>query len=245
MYQSANDLKVFYNSGSGALVARILNEEIQKIWPDLGGKRVLGCGYTTPYLEHLEQDSQFCCSMMLSGQGATHWPEDDKNKTCLSEDWRIPFETNFFDHVLLVHALEHSMHAPMFMKEVWRVLKSHGTALIIVTNRHGRWAKADQTPFGQGTPYSAAQVRKLLHHSSFLVEKNKGALYALPYKNRILARTEKLFETCAPHIVPPFGGVLVFEARKLLYVGVTPDSVKKKFRGREGAFLPSPAYSVD
>jgi SAM-dependent methyltransferase len=259
MQQSVNDLGVFYASGSGQMVSRILNHEIDTIWPDLSGKKVLSCGYTLPYLDEINHQSQLCIPAMFARQGATHWPvrhaikKDNqdkkpsflKNRVCLCEDWCLPFESNFFDHVLLLHALEHSVHASLFMKEVWRVLKSQGTALIIVSNRLGYWAKCDWTPFGQGTPYTSGQVRYLLHDSMFTIEKNKTALYALPTQKSLFLRTEKLFETCAPYILSPFAGVHVFEARKQLYVGVTPEAHKSRRIKKEGKFVPKPAYSLE
>ncbi len=245
MQHSVNDLKTFYNSSVGGRVARVLNAEIHKIWNDFAGKRVLGCGYTSPYLQRINEESQFCCSIMFAGQGASYWPDEGKNRTTLSADWCLPFETNFFDHVLMVHALEYTTFSTSFMREVWRVLKGQGTALIIVPNRLGYWAQADWTPFGQGTPYTAGQLRKLLHEGLFLPELSKGALYALPFKSNFFSKTERLFETCGPYIIPPFGGVHVFEATKQLYVGVTPQG-RKGLAGRgEASLVTKPAFSLE
>src|SRR5438067_993366 len=47
------DLRDFYRSGLGQVARRMIRRAIQRVWPDLHGMRLLGIGYTTPFLTAL------------------------------------------------------------------------------------------------------------------------------------------------------------------------------------------------
>ncbi len=83
MYRSVYDLKAFYNSRVGRMVRRVLQSRIREFWPDVHGLRVVGGGYSTPYLRGFIEDSERVISMMPAGQGAHAWPqgsgEDGRN----------------------------------------------------------------------------------------------------------------------------------------------------------------------
>ena len=156
MYRSAYDLKSFYNTKVGRMVRRVLQERIREFWPDTNNMRVLGCGYATPYLRLFMEKSERVLAAMPAGQGAHHWPYnhpgDDHNLVCLAEEAELPFETSSIDRVILIHSVEFAEHLQQNLAEIWRVLKSNGRLLVIVPNRSGFWARADWSPFGQGTP---------------------------------------------------------------------------------------------
>jgi SAM-dependent methyltransferase len=221
MYPSAYDLKNFYNTLGGRIVRKVLRERILEFWPDQQVKdlRVLGLGYTTPYLRPYMPYAERIVGVMPPGQGAHHWPPDGKNLVCLGSEVDLPLETNSVDRILMVHALEFSgFYQPLF-EELWRVLKSNGRLLMIVPNRMGLWARADWSPFGQGTPFSARQVEDFLRDNLFTHERTEKALFVPPFRRDLFLRSASYLEKTGRLLLPALGGVHIVEASKQLYAG--------------------------
>lgn len=243
MYRSVYDLKAFYAGKVGRVVRRILRQHIEAVWPDVKGLRILGCGYATPYLRSFLPDAERVVSVMSASQGAHAWPynsvPEEKNLVCLAEEAELPFETNSIDRVLLIHDLEYSEFLKANLQEIWRVLKSNGRLLVIVPNRSGLWARADWSPFGQGTPYSAAQIHGYLRDNQFVHEHTGRALFMLPVKFSLVLKFAGLFEQIGVNYLPFAAGVHIVEAGKQLYARAdTGAGTRVKVRGR--GFVPSP-----
>lgn len=221
MYPSAYDLKGFYNTLSGRIVRKVLRERILEFWPEdqVRDLRVIGMGYAIPYLRPYLPQAERVISLMPPGQGAHHWPPDGRNHVCLASDGDLPLETNSVDRLMMVHALEFSgFHQPLF-EEIWRVLKSNGRLLIIVPNRMGLWARADWSPFGQGTPFSASQVEDFLRDNLFTHERTEKALFVPPFRRELFLRGAAYLESVGRVLLPALGGVHIVEASKQLYAG--------------------------
>ena len=242
MYRSVYDLKAFYNSKIGRVVRRILQERIRDIWPDLHGMRLIGGGYAVPYLRVFTEEAERIIGVMPAGQGAHSWlsegPHQGRNLVCLSEEGELPIENNSVDRVLLVHSLEFSEFLQPSLQEVWRVLKSNGRLMVIVPNRTGLWARADWSPFGQGTPYSASQLHYYLHDNLFVHERTEEALFMPPLKYAPVLKSAGLFERFGRYI-PFVAGVHIVEASKQLYARADKGSGSRvTVRGRD--FIPRP-----
>lgn len=234
MYRSIYDLRDFYNSMHGQIVQRILRRHIARWWPSVHGMRVLGVGYAVPYLDLFLTESERCIAVMPAGQGAHHWPEDGLNLTVLSEESELPIETNSIDRVILIHSLENAELLRANLQEIWRVLKGNGRVLVVVPNRVGFWARADWSPFGQGTPYSLSQLRWFMRDNLFSYERSQQVLYMLPFRWRWMMRFSHTLEKIGPYLFPAFCGVHMVEASKQLYAGVDASSggAKVTVRGR-------------
>ena len=139
----------------------------------------------------------------------------------------------------MIHAVEYSERLQPNLQEIWRVLKSNGRLLVIVPNRNGLWARADWSPFGQGTPYSASQIIHYLHDNLFTHEHTEGALYMLPSKSNTLLKSAGLFERIGQSILPFGAGVHIVEATKQTYARSGPDSGSKVGVGTRD-FIPRP-----
>ncbi len=243
MYRSVYDLKEFYNSKTGRMVRRILQKQIRLFWPDVGGLRVMGCGYAVPYLRVFKEEAALVFSMMPAAQGAHHWPQgaDDKNLCGLSEEFELPIESNSVDRILLIHDLEFSELLPPKLQEIWRVLKSNGRLLVVVPNRSGLWSQADWSPFGWGAPYSAAQICYYLRDNSFIHERTQEALFLPPTKRPLLLKSAGWFERAGPALLPFFAGVHMVEASKQVFGTIDKGaSAKIKIRGRGFVHRPVP-----
>jgi SAM-dependent methyltransferase len=219
MTPTAYDLRSFYKSFGGRIVRRAVREKILSFWPSAKGLRVLGGGYAVPYLKPYEE-SERTVAIMFKGQGVHHWPEDEgRNCVCFCDETDLPFETNSVDRILLIHSLEFTGFLKPAFEEFWRVLKSNGRILVIVPNRLGLWARAELTPFGRGTPYSAAQVEEFLRENLFIPERTERALFMPPFKSQTLLRSAKVWERAGPYLYPALGGLLFVEGSKQLYAG--------------------------
>lgn len=220
MTPSAYQLRAFYKTLGGRIVRRFVRDRIATMWKDdIRGLRLMGAGYAVPYLKSYlpEADRGFC--VLFAGQGVHHWPDDADNLVCLADETELPLETNSIDRIILIHSLEFTGFLKPALEEFWRVLKSNGRIMIVVPNRLGFWARAVWTPFGQGTPYSAAQVEEFLKENLFIPEQTDYGLFIPPFKSQTLLRSAALWEKILHKIFPAMGGLVFVEASKQIYAG--------------------------
>ena len=129
------------------------------------------------------------------------------------------------DALLLVHGLELSGDGQALLGECWRVLKSQGRLVLVVPHRGSIWAGSDRTPFGHGQPYSVNQIRGMLKEHDFETGRIHQALTVPPSHSFAYPRIAPLFERL-PNL---FGGVLIVDARKMIYsVRGLPVAEKKR-----------------
>lgn len=247
MYPSAYDLKDFYNTLGGRIIRTVLRERIGEFWPadEQRDMRMVGIGYALPYMRPYLDKAERVVSLMPPQQGAHPWPMDGQNLVCMGDEAALPIETNSIDRVLLVHALEFSgFHQPLF-EELWRVMKGNARMMIVVPNRMGLWSRADWSPFGQGTPFSASQVERFLRDNMFSHERTRHALFVPPFRRDMFLRSAKFFEKTGRMICPAAGGVHIVEASKQLYAGKgTRARVKPHPQMQTAPGLPQPVGRV-
>lgn len=227
MYHSIYDFKDFYNSPIGGVVKHVLRKKIKSYWGNVKGMRVVGIGYTQPYLDLFSADAERCVCINPAEDGSYPWPEDGQNVSVLSEETELPIETNSVDRVLLVHSLEFAELPKSNLQEIFRILKSNGRLIVLTPNRRGLWSRAEWSPFGYGTPYSSDQLKFLLRDNLFVYEQSCTALYLLPFRLNIVRRTFEYFEAVMPHILPRIGGVHIVEVSKQVYSGITASADSK------------------
>jgi SAM-dependent methyltransferase len=218
----------FYGTSRGAVAARLLRARLAELWPNLTGQSVLGLGYAAPYLRLWREQARRVVAVTPAQVGVARWPPRAPNLSCTADEDALPFADLCFDRILLVHALEAAENARRMLREVWRVLKDDGVLLVITPNRRGLWAHVETTPFGQGQPYSAGQVGRLLAASMFRVERRDAALYVPPTNVRLLLRSAGLIERTGCRVAPRFAGVTITEAVKDMYAAVPLKSVPRR-----------------
>ena len=217
MWQDVVDLKEFYDRDIGHTARQLLRLRIRNLWPDLRGQRVLGIGYATPYLRQFLEEAERVGAVMPAAQGVMPWPREGAGMTVLSEETELPFPDNSIDRVLLVHALESSEHPGDMLRELWRVMAASGRIAFVVPNRSSLWAQIERTPFGQGHPYSQAQIHRLLRGCMFTPLGTLRALHMPPMRFRPMLRMAGAWERAGSRLFPRLGGVMVIEAAKQLY----------------------------
>ncbi len=208
------DLRDFYSKRLGVVARRLINRSISARWPDARAQRVLGLGYTTPYLGLFRHDGERCIAFMPAAQGVLKWPTARPTLSALVEERSLPLPDASVDRILLVHALEMSDDPDGLMREVWRVLAPSGRLLAIVPNRRGVWARADTTPFGHGQPYSRLQISQLLRRTWFTPVGWEEALFVPPIAQGWFLRSAPAWERIGAAMSLPFAGVHVVEATK-------------------------------
>ena len=195
----------------------MIRRAIQRVWPDVHAMRVLGIGYTTPFLPALFGETERTVALMPATLGVLRWPSEGRNLVTLAEEGELPFADYSIDRVLLVHALETSDEVGPMLKEIWRVLAGGGRMLIVAPNRRGIWARLDRTPFGSGRPYTMSQLSQLLRDEQFTPVGSDTALFLPPAKSRMIMRSAPAWERIGRGWFPTFAGVLLVEATKQIY----------------------------
>ena len=197
---------------------------IHRVWPDLHGMRLLGVGYTTPFLSAIAAETERMVALMPASLGVLGWPSEGPNLVTLADEGELPFADYSIDRVLVVHAIETSEHAGAMLKEVWRVLAGGGRLLIVAPNRRGIWARLDRTPFGSGRPYTMSQLSQLLRDELFTPVGSDTALYIPPVRKRMIMRSASAWERVGKRWFPTFAGVVLIEATKQIYA--KPNAVR-------------------
>ncbi len=224
MTTDVDSAAAFYGTPCGGIAARLLRERLALVWPALPGQSVLGLGYAAPYLRLWRESATRTVALTPAQLGAARWPAGHPGLSCTAEEDALPFADLSFDRILLVHGVESAESARRMLREAWRVLKDDGRLLAIVPNRRGIWAHLETTPFGQGQPYSAGQIGRLLAASLFRVEHRDWALYLPPTRRRLMLRGARFWERTGHQVLPQLGGVVLTEAVKDVYAAVPADA---------------------
>jgi SAM-dependent methyltransferase len=212
------DLVAFYETPLGQLARRAILREVQNFWPDVRNYRLLGYGFTPPYMGVLRGVERAIVAMPAPF-GVITWP-DDRNAALLCEEDALPFPDVFFDRILIVHGLESSESLRALLRQLWRVLAPEGRVLLVAPNRASLWAQVQVSPFGHGRPFSHLELEAILKDVLFEPVRWERALYAPPAKS--LSRSGAGWERMGPRLFPGIGGVHLVEATKSLYAAATP-----------------------
>lgn len=231
------DLQAFYASRQGQLARVLICRQIRRLWPDLRGQRVMGFGYTLPFMGSLAERAERSCVIMPQSQGHARWPADGPNQVALGADDDLPLMDRSIDRALIAHALETSEQVRPLMREVWRVLADGGQAIVVVPNRRGLWCLNETTPFGQGRPYSSSQLKQLLRANLFSPRQTLPALFVPPLRARVVLRSALLFERIGQRWARHFAGVLVMLAEKQIYAAPYEPALKPR---RMPKYVPVP-----
>jgi len=234
MYNDIASLQSFYASQLGQEVREEIAHALARHYPVRLDERVMGLGFSLPWLDEFASRCERCFAMMPARMGAQIWPHAESVASCLVGEENLPLPDTCLDRIVLVHALEHVENARATLRELWRVLVPHGEVIIIVPNRYGFWAGADHTPFGNGEPYSRAQLTQILVQTDFSLQSLSEHVHLWPHKDREMRRFSFCFETLARRLFPYFGGVLLAHAQRQM----TPAIAGRK-RLQKRCFVPS------
>ncbi|MFM9861939.1 class I SAM-dependent methyltransferase [Pseudoxanthobacter sp. M-2] len=237
MHLDVSDLIAFYDTPLGRISRQLVGARLGALWPRVGGMRVLGLGYAGPYLQPFQAEAERVLAVAPAATGVTAWPGDGRQRVCLAAEDQLPLPDAAVDRILLVHALEVAEDPERLLRELWRVLAPGGRILAVVPNRSGLWARAETTPFGTGRPYSRRQLDRQLSDALFSPAAWDEALFLPPWPRRFLMSSARAWERVGKRAWPAFGGVLLVEAEKRMWMGIP---AKRKSR-RVPVLVPVPA----
>lgn len=235
-----SDLELFYASRRGQLARRLVGLQLRQLWPQAAGKTIVGLGFAMPYLDVFAEEAASTMALVPSGTAMQGWPEHGPNRLAVFQDDEIPLADQSVDRLLLVHALETCRSLDRMMREIWRVLADDGRIVLIVPNRHGIWSHSDTTPFGQGSPFTASQLERLLARHLLVRGEIRRAMFMPPWNLNLAQRLAFPLERAGQRLLPQFGGILLAEAEKQLYLGA-PSFQMARSRRRQYVALPQTA----
>jgi SAM-dependent methyltransferase len=227
MQLDLSDLREFYATPLGQTVRRLLTHRIRARWRGLQSSTLIGTGYAAPYLGVFRNEAARIGALMPESQGACAWPASGPSQSVLVDDGHLPLADDSVDRLLGVHCLEVAERTRPLLREMWRVLSPEGRLMLVVPNRRGVWARLDNTPFGQGRPYSRRQLENLLTQAMFTPLDWSGALFFPPLEKKLVLRSSTAWERVGASVTPAFSGVLIVEARKELVAPIRPAKARK------------------
>lgn len=228
------DVAEFYSHPLGRVTQGVLAAKLRPALKVPSDQLVLGLGYASPYLTGHER----ALSFMMARAGVVHWPDTGKVRSALVDELDLPLGDNVVDVAFMIHALEFAENAEDLMEEIWRVLSPQGRLVLVVPNRRGFWSVSDQSPFGQGQPFSAPQMTALLKQAQFSLKKIHYGLVSPPWGGPNLLRgLEPLSRTG----IGRAGGVIVVEAVKQIHAYSTGKHVRRVLPRLRPMLLPQPA----
>lgn len=216
MHLDVLDLKSFYyRTRLGRAAQQAMRAQLQRFWPEATRQTVVGYGFAVPLLRPYLADARRVTALMPGPQGVMPWPAGMPNVSVLCEETLWPVQIGQVDKLVLLHGLETSENPTAVLSEAHRVLGPGGSAVFIVPNRGGLWARRDRTPFGFGRPYTLGQIESQLERAGFRVVRHAAALYQPPSERRFWLKTGALWEGLGQRISGRYaGGVLMVEATK-------------------------------
>jgi SAM-dependent methyltransferase len=210
----------FYKSPLGKIARALVREQIVRLSGPTDKRRVLGLGFASPYLRFALADAERVLCFMPARQGADAWPREGPSHSVMCDPLEMPLTDAAVDLIIAVHALEHISDAEELMRELWRVAAPNARLVVVVPRRRGFWAATDNTPFGDGNPFSRRQVERLLRAHSFVPEMWREALYLPPSNRRLILKFARFFEMFGRLLGPLGAGVIVVVAHKELFPAV-------------------------
>ncbi len=175
---------------------------------------------------------------MPSQQGVVVWPEGEGCASALVWADMLPLPDASIDRLLVAHALEAVERPETLLEEAWRVTAPEGRVIVVVPSRRGIWARADRTPFGQGSPYSRTQLRELFNQAILSPIFWGEALYFPPIAKNFFIRSAPAIERVGAALRLPFAGVHVVEAIKQVHRPVETRAVSRSRLPRLRPALP-------
>lgn len=245
MHLDVLDLRTFYyRTRLGRAAQKAVRDQMLELWPEAKGQTVAGFGFAAPLLRPYIADARRVIALMPGQQGVMPWPAGQPNMSVLCEETLWPIETGHVDKLVLLHGLETSEHPSAVLRECWRVLGPGGSALFIVPNRAGLWARRDGTPYGFGRPYSLPQLEAQLKAHDFVPVRHCAALFQPPSEKNFWLKTGGVWESMGRQISSRFaGGVLMLEATKQVAAPRQPglpQAVRRPLKVLDGLAHPEP-----
>lgn len=219
MRQDSVSIERFYSSALGRAAASALSGRIVDLWQGTDQLSLIGLGYPLPLMEEFAGEAKALAAVFPDTAGRVRWDGAGRgNCTVNAPEARLPFADGVFDRAVLLHALEEAENPRAVCRELWRVMAPEGRIVVAAANRRGLWARAERTPFGHGRPWTLRQLSGLLSDCAFQVTASTNALFMPPLPISLVTAGVHGWERAGRLVAPGFGGVVLVEAVKRLYI---------------------------
>lgn len=219
MRQDAVSIQRFYAAPLGQAAAGVIAARVTDLWGEARGLSLLGLGYAMPVLDAFGEAPARRIAAVPLDHGRMSWsPSSRGNAVVAVDDLRLPFSDGLFDRTIVLHGLEETSDPRALVRELWRVTAPEGRLVLAAANRAGLWSRATQTPFGQGRPWTRAQLIHLLSSGLFQVTASSSALYMPPVNWGLVTAAAEGWERMGSVLTPGLGGVVLIEAVKRQYI---------------------------
>lgn len=245
MHLDVVELRAFYyRTKLGRATKTSLQKSLEQMWGSAEGQTVAGFGFAVHLLRPYLSDARRVLSLMPGQQGVMAWPRGGENISVLVEETAWPIEAGSIDKLVVAHGIETCERPDALLAEISRVLAPGGSAIFIVPNRSGLWARRDTTPFGHGRPYSLRQLESQLRRNRLTPEAHSTALHAPPSDARFWLKTWNFWEGLGAKLGRSMmSGAIIVEATKQVYImpkGGAAEAIKKPLEVLEGLTKPKP-----
>jgi len=231
----------YFSTALGRLSSQVLSQQIEEVFDSGRNLRVLGCGYTTPYLQGVTPMCERLIEIRTEETNSLAMFDQQTPKglgsgmVALVESGAMPFNQNAFDRIIATHFIEVSQHLNADLYELHRILQPEGQLVLVVPNRLGLWARSELTPFAKGQPFTPTQIRNVLEEVGFKVESIRPALYFAPRNWHLNLKVSQFVENTMKWLGswvgrPPVGGVLIVSVRKRQVIPPKPRGLAMKLR---------------
>ena len=126
MWINIEMIKDFYDTEEGKNLSNHIQEIINKF--DINQNKILSIGYNQ--INNIP-------TIIPARQGLA-------NKTILADENMLPVADSSVDIILVIHTLEYTLDLKVFLNEVYRVLKSYGTAIFVFPNLYANIALCNE-----------------------------------------------------------------------------------------------------
>lgn len=240
MRRAVDDLRTFYGEPAGAAARAMVARRLADAWGEADACDVLGLGYATPWLDAFI-GARRVIAAMPGGQGVEPWPAVGKTASLLVEETRLPFAAGTFDRILLIHALEEADNPSALLAEAVRALAPAGRIILATAARGGFWARAENTPFGHGRPFTRGQLERLVREADLEPLAWSHTLFTPPW-TPVLGLAERI-EPIASRLFPGAAGIILLEASRRIYATRRVRSGRRVTVTDEG-LAPQPASAM-
>ena len=219
-------LSDFYATGTGQRCMSLLHRQVRVFWPDLtAGQKVLGVGYASPCLRAWPGLQMNPVSVVLphydsvkrGGAGL----RDSMVHTLVGEAGVLPFQSESFDRVVLMHAFQTQRQAVRLLREAAQVLRDDGRMILIFPAALTGRSRLKHTPFARELAFSSYTIKRLLDLACLKAERQEK-MFFLPLtwecKN---AHINFVSDIAGKMFVPGLGSLCVIEVVKNINASLT------------------------
>ena len=213
MQQGASDLRAWYDSPLGQLLAAAEHSVLEEVFPGLFGYHLVeigGAGLPPALLDTCPIRHRMRLDDAAEGGGATVRGHVDA----------LPVRSDSIDAVILTHVLEFAEDPHQVLREIDRVLVPEGHLVIVGFNPWSSWglwrvllARRGRVPWC-GRFFSPARLRDWLRLLGFDVEQLHIGFYRPPFERASWQRRLQSLEAVGERWYPYLGGTIVLVARK-------------------------------